>query len=371
MPYLLAGFGLINRNLISKKTASQDLIKFLSIKGEKGKFDNLEMIKKMEVEKRGSFLNALRNFEMAKKMRVTIGPNGKNKVVPWKEVFNNLIEELIYEHVDEDNFDLAQEFKLHNISQNDFDFASALFEEARNKNVKSHILNVPLKENTAKTDAENLKIVIGNELGNSLSILDDTYKNVFSYEMLDKHDPKNAVMGLYCDCCATLFSSVYGSDIAKATIVEHDVQNLVVRDAKGDIIAKADMYVNKEKGYVVINEFDLNAKYKKDEGKDGYYTSSEFSEASKDREAIFQTIMRGLKAFVEEYDKENPEMPIKKVTVGMDLNRLKLQCKRYKSARPVLKVPNEYRFLDAMDEQRVLYTRQKGVLKEALNELDK
>ena len=91
--------------------------------------------------------------------------------------------------------------------------------------------------------------------------------------MLDKHDPKNAIIGLYASCCATITSGHYGKTIAESTMIAHDVQNLVVKDSKGNIIAKGAMYVNSQKGYAVINDFEVNEKYRSHETAEaGYYS---------------------------------------------------------------------------------------------------
>ena len=65
-----------------------------------------------------------------------------------------------------------------------------------------------------------------------------------------------------------------------------------------------------------------------------------------------------MQAFIEEYDKQNPENPLKQINVGMGYNRLKKQVERFKKATQNLTVPSEYKFQDAMtNEQYVLYQR--------------
>ena len=102
-----------------------------------------------------------------------------------------------------------------------------------------------IKENTAQIIADSQKLV------------DEVYEKQFTYEMLSKRDPKNAILGLYCDCCASINSSLYGQYIAKASIDSHYVQNMVVRDFTGNIVAKGAMYLNKKLGIAVFNDFEI------------------------------------------------------------------------------------------------------------------
>ena len=67
--------------------------------------------------------------------------------------------------------------------------------------------------------------------------------------------------------------------------------------------------------------------------------------------------MRGINAFVEEYDKENPDNPIKQINVGMGYNRLQNQCRRYMKETNLLSVPNDYAFHDALKGQYILYKK--------------
>lgn len=165
-------------------------------------------------------------------------------------------------------------------------------------------------------------------------------------------------MGLFVSCCGTITSQFYGKDIAKSSVIATDVQNLVVRNSKGDIISKGTMYVNKEKGYGVINDFELNEKYRNHESSSGRYNVEETSEEEQDREMIFKAFQRGLKAFIEQYNKQNPDKPLQQINIGMGYNRLKKQVERFEKATSNLTVPPEYKFQDAMThEQHILYQR--------------
>ena len=123
-------------------------------------------------------------------------------------------------------------------------------------------------------------------------------------------------------------------------------------------MSKGTMYMNKDRGYGVINDFELNEKYRHHESSSGRYNVEETSSEEQDREMIFKAFQRGLKAFIEEYDKQNPNKPLQQINIGMGYNRLKKQVERFKKATLNLTVPSEYKFQDAItSEQHVLYQR--------------
>ena len=92
-----------------------------------------------------------------------------------------------------------------------------------------------------------------------------------------------------------------------------------------------------------------------DEVASGYYKDKN-PEFESQRQAIFDAFMRGIYAFVKQYDKENPEKPLQEVAVGWTYNRLKKQCAEFSSIAP-LRVPSEYNFSDAKQVQHLLYNR--------------
>lgn len=196
------------------------------------------------------------------------------------------------------------------------------------------------------------------ELESGKQIIEELYAKQFTYEWLSKNDPHNNIIGLFCCCCGSITSSFYGKDIAKVSVIQPDVQNIVVRNSKGEIISKGTMYVNKERGYGIINDFELNERYRHHENSSGRYNVGENSREEQERDMIFGAFLRGLQAFIEEYDKQNPDRPLQQINVGMGYNRLKRQVERFKEATSNLSVPVEYGFQDAASDQRVLYRRQ-------------
>ena len=336
---------------------SQELIKFLSNQGKNGKFENLELLLDLEKEDKGCFAFILNSFDVAKEMRLKKDKDGKFKALPWKDVFLKMRANIAYQNVTRASLRIAEVFHRKGLDQKVFDEASNLFSKAKIMKVNSHILNKQLKENSLLEEIERIKQKTAGILDQTSVEFKKVFENTFSYEFLDKYDPKNAIIGLYCDCCAQIGNNFYGAEIAKSTILANDVQNLVVKNYKGDIVAKAAMYVNKKYGYIVLNEFEIDKIYKKNEtSQSGIYTDDD-GVAGKARDAIFNAFLRGINDFVKEYDAQHPKRPIKKVHVGMGYNRLKKQCEMYKTAKKNLQIPEEYGFVDAEQEQKVLYEK--------------
>ena len=222
-----------------------------------------------------------------------------------------------------------------------------------------HLLGVHLREDTILESIERIKKQTEYELASGKEIIEELYDEQFTYEWLSKNDPHNGIIGIFCSCCSTIVSQFYGKGIADASIIAPDVQNLVVRNVKGDIISKGTMYLNKEKGYAVINDFELNEKYRNHESSLEKNNLEEVSPEEQDRELIFKAFQRGLKAFIDEYDRQNPKKPLNQINVGMGYNRLKKQVERFKKATSNLAVPFKYNFQDAiLNEQYILYQRE-------------
>jgi hypothetical protein len=132
--------------------------------------------------------------------------------------------------------------------------------------------------------------------------IEDT-SSVFTYEVLEKSNVANFAMGLMTSCCATVYGA--GAGAMRAMIIHPDMQPLVIRDFDNQIISFGILYVNREEGYAVVNDFEVNKKY------EGHYDK---------RKAIYEKAMEGVLAFVEEYNNENSEKPINRVTCGVSPN---------------------------------------------------
>ncbi len=284
--------------------------------------------------------------------------NGNPIKIPWEDALKKFYSDNKFIGVTNENADIAKIFEGKGLSQEVFDKVNDIRQEARNANVPEHILGKTLREETILESIERIKKQTETELVSGKEMIEELYDKQFTYEWLSKNDPHNYIMGLFCSCCGTITSQYYGRDIAIASAIASDVQNLVVRNSRGDIIAKGTMYLNKEKGYAVINDFELNEKYRNHEKSLGKYAVEETSSEEQNREMIFKAFQRGLRVFIEEYDRQNPSKPLTQINIGMGYNRLKRQIERLKKTTSNLSVPAEYSFQDAMNyEQYILYQR--------------
>lgn len=120
----------------------------------------------------------------------------------------------------------------------------------------------------------------------------------FTYEWLPKQSYDNLILGKYCSCCAHVEGA--GQGIMRASMISPDCQNLVVRNNFGEIIAKATLYVNRKAGYAVFNNVESSLNYKTEDN----------------LKKIYDALVRGANAFLEEYNKNNPERPIEEITIG-------------------------------------------------------
>jgi len=128
----------------------------------------------------------------------------------------------------------------------------------------------------------------------------------YSFEWLPKQDYDNLILGKYCSCCAHINGA--GQGIMRASIILDNCQNLVIRNGFGEIISKVTLYVNKEQGYAVFNTVE---------------TSLNYRESKEAIEKIYAAFLRGTEAFLQAYNKNNPQSPITMITIGTNRNTLK------------------------------------------------
>ena len=126
----------------------------------------------------------------------------------------------------------------------------------------------------------------------------------FSYHWLPKQDYDNLILGKYCNCCAHVDGA--GQGIMRASMILDNCQNLVIRNNFGEIIAKSTLYVNKAQGYAVFNNVESSFNYRDDES----------------LLKIYKAFLRGSKAFVKTYNKNNPESPITNISIGANRNTI-------------------------------------------------
>ena len=211
--------------------------------------------------------------------------------------------------VDERSKEIGEYLSGFNLyEQRHFDKALEIDKERVDIWVKDHLTKKIIKEDIIdslddyKRRTGELKQDIVNELGETLKTQTDTASQIFTYEMLAKSDKANFAMGFLTSCCATLYGA--GAGAQRAMILHPDMQPLVIKNIKGEIVCFGIIYVNRKEGYAVVNDFELNKQYDTDEV----------------REEIYNKAMQGVNAFVTQYNKENDDNPIKIVTSGISPN---------------------------------------------------
>ena len=324
---------------------SPSLLQFLTMQQGANKYQMLKLLLSFEEKNHGSISLFVNHFELIKSLKKTLGEDGKPVALSWKKAFERFFILKKYKNITTENVDIAELFLKRGLLEKNFILATETRNEAKKFQTKKHILMTNLKEQTSASEEKD-------------------YRNKFTYEFLDKSDAKNFILGLFTDCCATISAENYGKDITKSSIVANDVQNIVVKDDEDRIIAKASLYVNKQQGYGVINEFDISLKYRDGEiitenNKGGWYQIKHERE-EQERQEIFDCFLRAISDFASVYDKQNPNMPIKKIVVGMGNNKLKAQLVHLDKQEDVLSVPTEYGFEDARYCQYVLYCKNKA-----------
>jgi hypothetical protein len=127
------------------------------------------------------------------------------------------------------------------------------------------------------------------------------------------------VLGIDVDCCAHLEN--VGEGLAVQSVINPNTQNLLITDKKGNRIAKAIFTICPEDGYGVYNNVEIkNSIYKNGNG--GLISADKISEIER---YIYDKVMLATFSFVECYNKEHPNQPLKKFYMGVsdgDLNRL-------------------------------------------------
>ena len=189
-----------------------------------------------------------------------------------------------------------------NNAQSTFNDIVNIDEERQKYGVKKNILSRKLKEDIFQ-NLETLKSQINESQINTLHFLAMMASKEFTFEWLEKDDLANFVLGKFCSCCSHVEG--VGYSIMRASIIHPDIQNLVIKNKSGKIVAKSTLYINREQGYGICNTVEV---------------SEDVNEADKIK--IYDKFKTGVRLFAEIYNNENPEKRLKQINVGMDNNDL-------------------------------------------------
>ena len=226
--------------------------------------------------------------------------------------------------------EIAEYLTQYNIyTQKHFEKAKEIDEERRNSGVQD-ILRKPISQDRISSldeyreKTKQMREKILSDASEVLSKQIEDTSSIFTYEVLSKDSVENFAMGCMTSCCATLYGA--GAGAMRAMINHPDIQPFVIRDFDNKIISFGIIYVNREQGYAVVNDFEVNKKY---------------MDRDEQRKAIYDKAMEGIRAFVKEYNLENPEKPIRKVTSGISPNWTAINDYiRQNPKSEILKAPN-------------------------------
>jgi len=268
-------------------------------------FLNKETFEKLLEEENKSEGFIARCFNLFEEVQKTNTSNkGKQRQLkPTIEKFKSYFENKTFVGEDESNSDIAKTIKHYYTSQSSFDNALSIKKERQEKGTPTRILKEHIKEDDVFSAIDVYTQKIESVAVDNLSMLTDLASRMFTYEFLEKDDPSNYILGKLCSCCAHLEGVGYG--IMKASIVHPDIQNIVIKNKKDEIVAKATIYVNRNEGYAICNTFAVSEKV-----------------FGQDYPTILNKFKKAISTFAETYNIENPDKPIKQVNVGLGMNDL-------------------------------------------------
>lgn len=222
------------------------------------------------------------------------------------EACSKYIENVSFTNINDENKDIAETLQKFTRNQEAFDNAVKIRNKYKklenNEKVKEHIIDEKVIDSDIFDNIEDTRKDIISNIKSTLISLKNKSIDYFTYEFLSKYDPDNYVLGKYCSCCAHIEGAGYG--IMKASILHPDCENLVIRKKDGTIVSKATLYVNRKKGYGVLNTIE---------------TCDNINE--KQKSVIFNKIKKAIEDFVVKYN-ENNEIKITQVNVGTGITNM-------------------------------------------------
>ena len=284
-------------------------------------FLNKENFKKLMVEESiefGFISKCFNDFNSFQKGN-TSNKGSQRQLQPTVEKFKDFFLAQHFTGINETNRRISDVIFPYFINQESFDLAVKIDRERREKNIRDSLLLEDLKEEDVFIQISKYKDQIEKLNKKILGVLIDLSNKQYTFEWLKKSDPVNFILGKLCTCCAHLQGFGYG--IMKASIVHPDVQNLVIRNERGDIIAKSTLYINRDQRYGVFNNVEVNDRI-----------------SDEDKKIIYAKYKKAVRMFAEQYNKENPQKPLLQITVGMNANDLEALIRKYnKRSSEILK----------------------------------
>lgn len=160
----------------------------------------------------------------------------------------------------------------------------------------------------------------------------DDNKEGYNYKWIRGDNAYNSILGYLVNSCATI--SGHGEDIMRQTILNPKVKNLVIyKDS--EIIGKLTSYYNPDLKYILCNNVMLTKKFK-----------SSSKTTKKDRDEVFNVILKGLMEQKNEMEKNNIE--VNEIRIGMHSNDLESELKQLEIIKD--KLLENYNYLNHMGD---------------------
>ena len=228
----------------------------------------------------------------------------QRQLKPTVKKFVDYFETNAFEGITEETREIADTIKPYFSKQQSFDHAVNIHNEQITNQIPNNILSSHLSEKDVFKNIDDIAKVIQKLQAQTLKNMTDIAENEFTFDWLEKNDPQNFILGKLCSCCSHLEGAGYG--IMHASMAHPNVQSLIIRNEKGEIVAKSTLYVNKKEGYGVCNNVEVNTNIS----------------TQQSRSKIYQKFILGITEFAERYNKEHKDKPLKQINVGMSHNDL-------------------------------------------------
>ncbi len=204
---------------------------------------------------------------------------------------------------------IAEHFSaVSDYSQKHFDKAKEIDKEREKSGVPDYIVGKKISQNVTQAYMEYLAYTgrveeeIAKDASEIIANQKDVSNRIFTYEALAKSDIANFTIGYMTSCCARLYGA--GAGAMRGAIIDPDMQPLVVRDNRGEIVAYSILYINRKKGYAVLNDIEVNSKYAGDE---------------ESLKIIYEKMRRNAIENIEAYN-ESAERPVDFINSGLSPN---------------------------------------------------
>ena len=208
-----------------------------------------------------------------------------------------------FEGQTEENEKIAEVVAIFFKKQESFDNAVKIMEEHKTLNISNSLTSRRIIEDDIFSTINNHILNFKQSEIETLGVLSELAEKEFTYEWLQKNDPYNLVLGKLCNCCAHLEGQGFG--IMRASIIHPNIQNVVIKNKTGEIVAKSTLFINPEQGYGVFNTISV---------------SNRVSENK--LEMVYNKFRMAVIDFVHVYNAEHKNQQLKILTVGMNLNGL-------------------------------------------------